>query len=214
MAAIIPQLFDVHTASADINQFLDQLAHNPDNRFRIHPRVISYKSKNMKNNAIQLALEADRRDYEACDIMQQAKHTMVSSSSLLWLSGNITGIQQNGNHWHSYALIYFERKVFVIDPEYQPPAPGRVRRLVEIEHLDLAKEFIPLISGSQNTIRHGVNCWGRVVDHVYLCGTGHIVQIGTGQCNPETGGWMQQFVRGGGDMSWFDRHDVEEVIMR
>ncbi|KAF8446521.1 hypothetical protein BGX38DRAFT_1260608 [Terfezia claveryi] len=90
MAAIFPELFNVHTPSADINQFLDQLAHNPHNIFRIHPHVIAYKSKNMKNNAVQLAVEADRRDYEACDIMQQAKHSMVSSGSLLWLSGNIT----------------------------------------------------------------------------------------------------------------------------
>ncbi|KAF8428754.1 hypothetical protein EV426DRAFT_640022 [Tirmania nivea] len=153
MAAIIPQPFDVHTPSADINQFLDQLAHNPHNRFRIHPQVIAYKSKNMKNNAIQLALEADRRDYEACDIMQQAKHSMVSSGSLLWLCGNISGIQQDGNHWHSYALIYFERKVFIIDPEYRPPAPERVRRLVEIEHLDLAREFIALISAQKIQVK-------------------------------------------------------------
>ena len=168
----------------------------------------------MKNNAIRLALEADKSNYEACDIMQQAKHSMVSSGSLLWLSGNITGIQENENQWNLYALIYFERKVFIINPEYQPPAPKRVRRLVEIEHLDLVREFIALISGSKNTVRWGVKCWGRAVDHVYLCGTGHMVQIGAGQCNPETGAWIDQFVRGGCDMTWFDQHEVEEVIMR
>jgi len=44
MAAIIPQLLDVHTPSTEINQFLEQLAHNPHNRFRIHPHVIAYNA--------------------------------------------------------------------------------------------------------------------------------------------------------------------------
>ncbi|KAF8416259.1 hypothetical protein EV426DRAFT_578797 [Tirmania nivea] len=116
MEAIIPQPFDVHTPSADINQFLDQLAHNPHNRFRIHPQVIAYESKNMKNKCYPISTGGQAQN--------------GSSGSLLWLCGNISGIQQDGNHWHSYALIYFERKVFIIDPEYRPPAPERVRRLV------------------------------------------------------------------------------------
>jgi len=191
MAAITPQQFNVHTPSTVINQFLTQLALT-DNTFRIHPRVVAYKCKSMKDNAIRLALEEDRLDYEACDIMQQAKHSVISSGSLLWLCGNITPIQQNENDWHSYAFIYFERKVFIIDLEYQPPAVPRARRLVEVPHLDLAREFIALISGSKQTVRWGVKCWGRAVEHVYLCGTGHMVQIGAGQCNPETGGWIEQ----------------------
>lgn len=94
---------------------------------------------------------------------------------------------------------------FIMDPEYQRQPEGTRRRLREIPHLYLARDFITLLSKPKTATHNGVRCWGRSVDSVWLGGPGHEVDRNAGLCNPETGLWMEEFINQGCNMEWLRR---------
>lgn len=225
LMSILPQSFGAQTPTSTINTFLEQVASHPRSNIRIHPRAIAYKSKAGRDRAIAGAHEEDRSSYQECDRMQEVYRTWRAGGTLMWMMGNIKHVGDTAatNIWHSYAVVYRDGAIYIMDPDYKrgrrdtgsggtssSSSGTRKRRLMELEGLDLVREFISLVRSSPKKKVGGVACWNRRVDKVFLGGPGFPVR-GALKCNRITGVWIEKWVTSGCETAQFERNGYEEV---
>jgi len=83
--------------------------------------VVSYKSEaNKQYHIARQTTDEARAEYQACDRIQVLKRTLRAKGTIVWLSGSLFHVGDTGedDHWHSYVMIYYEREVVILDPEY------------------------------------------------------------------------------------------------
>jgi hypothetical protein len=215
MAAINPQTFTNNTPATILNQFLQQLAQDPQNQFTIHQRVVSYKSEaNKQSHISRQTTDEARAEYQACDRIQVLKGTLRVQGTIVWLSGSLFHIGDTGadDDWHSYVMIYHEREVVIVDPEYAGVVAGQdQRRVRHMSGLGLLVELLPYMYKGKKERVNGSAAWGRPIDRVRIGRTGFGVP-GQQMCNSMTGQWVQSFIQAGCPMEWFD--GWEELRMR
>jgi len=215
MAAIDPQAFTNNTPASILNQFLAQLAQDPQNQFIIHERVVSYKSEaNKQSHIARQTTDEARAEYQACDRIQALKRTLRAKGTIVWLSGSLFRVGDTGgdDHWYSYVMIYCEREVVIVDPEYVGVVGGQdQRRVRNVRGLGLLVELLPYMYKGKKERVNGSVAWGRRIDRIRIGTTGFGV-LGQQMCNSMIGQWLQSFVQAGCPMQWFD--GWEELRMR
>ncbi|KAI9787399.1 MAG: hypothetical protein M1816_007532 [Peltula sp. TS41687] len=84
--------------------------------------------------------------------------------------------------WHSFTVLYKDRKIYIYDPCYLPPATpsASLRRLVTFPNLQMARNLINQMVVNQR----------RRVDEIWVGGGGNTTQ----DCRGMTARWMEDLV--------------------
>jgi len=130
----------------------------------------------------------------------------------MWMSGSQFHIGDTGSSglWHTYVVIYCNREVVIIDPEYGGREEWK-KRVRDFRGLGLVTELLPHIY-KKKTERIGTESgWGRPIDRVRIGSTGFGVP-GELKSTEMSGRWLESFVQAGCPMDWFD--NWEEVKLK
>ena len=208
MAALIPEHFTPQTPAQTINNFLQQLSQKSAT-WKLYPRVVSYKSKQSKELHIQCqGTEEGRADYNACDPIHALKSSLRVTGTIIWLSASLFRIGQSGadNNWHAYIMVYYNREVVIVDPDYKGKT-GFQRNVRDFAALGLCRELLGLMTGEKTEKVGGGSCWGRAVKRVRIGHSGYGIP-GQKKCMTMAGQWLNQFVEAGFPVGVFDSWEV------
>jgi hypothetical protein len=213
-AYVDPGQFTQQTDSSTIAQFLHQLATDPTNSFHIHPHVVAFKSETSKQTHIRRqATPAMVAEYTGCDRIQALKGSIRAAGTIVWMSGSQFHIGDKGGSdlWHAYIIVYCNREIVIIDPEYLGDE-GKKKRVSEFRGLGLVTALLPYIYTSKKKVVTGTTRgWGRPIDRVRIGSTGFGMP-GELKCTEMSGRWLESFVHAGCPMGWFD--NWEEVKLK
>ena len=198
---IIPAEFNEDSTSSQVlNLFLHQLQQEPTNTFTIYPAVLCYPSLAHKQRLIASQTTEERKEeYKACHHIQAIKTKLKVDGTILWLSGSLFEIGMSGGDnaasWHAYIVIYCQRRLVVVDPDYQGEI-GTSRRLKDLKGLGLFKQLVDFMGVAR-----------RAVEDIRVGHTG-FGEPNSGARKRMCGEWVQDFVEKQCPMEWFDSWEV------
>ena len=207
-----PEHFTPQTSAQTINNFLQQLSQRSA-AWKLHPTVVSYKSKKSKKFHIKgQGTEEGRAEYDACDPIHALKDSLRVTGTIIWLSASLFRIGQLGteeDQWHAYIMVYYDGEVVIVDPDYKGKT-GFQRNVRDFPALGLLRELLGLMTGEKTEKVGGGCCWSRVVKRVRI-GHSRYGIPGQGRCMTMAGQWLDQFVEAGFPVDLFDSWEVIKI---
>ncbi|KAI5805735.1 hypothetical protein EDC01DRAFT_626537 [Geopyxis carbonaria] len=167
----------------------------------IHPSVIAFKDEAHKTNTIQRNtsmfikagvpedyISAYKTNLEQCHLITTAFRFIKTSGTILWMSGSTwqPGPASEPS-FHSFLLIFKNRKVAIVDPGYIIIDEARLRLTSLGAGLELARMLLKKMKGSRKVVEMWV---GK--------GVGDGVEYSGVNCNDLVFLYLQQFVTEGG----------------
>lgn len=209
MTTIIPAEFTQSTSAHTLNLFLNQLQNETNNSFTIYQNVVSYPSLSTKQNQVNSQATPDEKaEYQACHHIQAVETKLKVHGTIFWLSGNVfhVGMSGNENPWHAYIVIYSNKRIIIVDPDYEGKT-GSSRRFRDFNGLGLVRQLVDFINGRKHQKVGGDFCCAREVKDIRIGHTGFGFPK-QNYCVKMSGQWLQNFVQNGCPMEWFNEWEV------
>ena len=120
---------------------------------------------------------------------------MKATGSLFWLSGSLFKVGEGAqeDRWHGYIVIYCNREIVILNPEYGGPV-GVKECVGNFNGMWLAKELLAVMSQRQSQKVSGESCWGRAINRIRI-GRTRFEQQGEEPCVAMSWQWLEGFVR-------------------
>ena len=147
-----------------------------------------------------------------CDRIGALRGSIKAAGTIVWMSGSQFHIGDKGDIdlWHAYLVVYCNREIVIIDPDYLGD-DGSKKRVNEFRGLGLVTTLLSYIYTSKKSAVTGTTRgWGRPIDCVRIGSTGFGMP-GKQKCTEMCGRWLESFVHAGCSMGWFDKWEVVKL---